>query len=139
MIDPASPTPKKCGQVKLYILFAAILLSTIPAPFPATASEDPELVTNATVRELHEIGFGEEVILEKILNTQCEFAVDIDSLKQLKEAGVPSRVIAEMISTQSKATPSILAQFKTNKKKNNRQLVVAKISAWGSVESGAID
>ncbi|MEO8360554.1 MAG: hypothetical protein ABI672_11035 [Vicinamibacteria bacterium] len=52
--------------------------------------------------ELRQLGLGEEVILEKIRGTACEFDVTIDGLRKLKAAGVSSAVISEMIRASRK-------------------------------------
>ena len=233
---------RKISSLVIHFLIAATLLSIPTAR--AEAEDISEVLTNTTVIELYELGFDEEIIIGKIKNTKCEFEVDIDNLKNLKEHGIPSSVITEMINTITtsgtnsteatepehaagiyvsridqegetleKIEPStytqtksggflksmltygalkaktkailareqarvivksqptfffyfeetqsglssqsqggfsgqrtttnpgefILAQFKVKSKNQNRELVVAKIGAFGSVESGAID
>ena len=76
--------------------FLAASLSTAQADEPAE-----EVLTNQSVVDLHELGFGEDVIIEKIRNTRCAFDVAIENLKALKEAGVPGTIISEMINAAS--------------------------------------
>ncbi len=82
----------------LALVTAAILSMSVAA---VRADEESEVLTNKSIVELHELGFGEEVIVEKIKNTRCEFEVGIENLKTLKEAGVPSGVISAMINADS--------------------------------------
>ena len=45
------------------------------------------MLTNATIIELKELGLGENVVIEKIKASRCNFDVSINGLKQLKAAG----------------------------------------------------
>ena len=49
-------------------------------------AEDP--LTNADVVELYKVALGDDLIIQKIASSQCDFTLDIDALKQLKTAGI---------------------------------------------------
>ena len=85
-----------CLLPLIALCFLAASLGTVQAEPPAE-----EILTNQSVVDLFELGFGEEVIVEKIRNTKCAFDVAIGDLKALKENGVPSVVISEMINAAS--------------------------------------
>jgi hypothetical protein len=57
-----------------------------------------ETLTNSSIVDLHKLGLGEAVIVEKIKTSQCNFDTSTDALKKLKEAGIPDSVLAAMIS-----------------------------------------
>jgi hypothetical protein len=60
-------------------------------------------IDNKVVIDLHEMGFEEDVIKAKINSSRdLQFDTSIDSLKSLKAKGVPSGVIALMISRSKK-------------------------------------
>lgn len=62
-----------------------------------------ETLTNADVIELTKLGFGEEVIIEKIQQSEHDFDTGLSGLKKLKEAGVSDGVIKAMVGAQSAA------------------------------------
>ncbi len=64
-------------------------------------AQNNEALNNASVIELHKLGLGEGVIMEKLKSSRGSFDVSIDGLKQLKAAGVPDEVIRAMIATTS--------------------------------------
>jgi hypothetical protein len=57
-----------------------------------------ETLTNDSILELHKLGLGDAVIVEKIKTTTCNFDTSTAALKQLKEAGISDTVLAAMIS-----------------------------------------
>ncbi len=78
----------------------------------ATAIAAEEKLTNSSVIEMHKLGLGDGVLVEKIKNSTCAFDVSLDALKQLKDAGISDTVIQAMISagapkpTASDTTPA---------------------------------
>ncbi len=70
----------------------------------ATVQAQKETLTNADVVELTKLGFGEEVIIEKIQQSEHDFDTGLSGLKKLKEAGVSDGVIKAMVAAQSAAT-----------------------------------
>ncbi len=93
------------GRALLFV-FGTFVPATVglsqspPAPEPsAEAAPQAETLTNATVIELHQLGLGDEVILEKIRGSPCAFDVSVEGMKKLKEAGISGAVISEMIRT----------------------------------------
>lgn len=62
-----------------------------------TVSFSQEKITNQSVLDMVDLGFGSEVIISKIESSDVDFDVSIDALKALKVKGVPSEVLALMI------------------------------------------
>ncbi len=56
-----------------------------------------ETLNNASVIQLHKVGLGDPVIVEKIKASTCQFDISVDALKNLKEAGLSDAVIQAMI------------------------------------------
>lgn len=89
---------------------SAMLLTLLPAfqvvaqmevdePEAPLEEKEVEILTNETVIELHEMGFGGHVLVEKISTTLSDFDVSINGLTGLKEAGLSDDVIASMIAS----------------------------------------
>ncbi len=57
-----------------------------------------ETLTNNSVIELQKVGLAEDLIFDKIKNSQGEFDLSTDGLKQLKAAGVSDSIIRAMMS-----------------------------------------
>jgi hypothetical protein len=72
--------------------------NAVPAK-PAQAAE--EIINNASIVELKQLGLGESVILEKIKTTRTDFDVSLNGLKQLKQAGLSDALIAAMVSAKT--------------------------------------
>lgn len=97
----------------LIVLSAIALLSPItgaaqtrtaakPVPPPIT---NKEILTNASVIELSQLGLSEAVITEKIRQSECRFDTSLNGLKQLKAAKVSDSVIAQMMNPSAKPAP----------------------------------
>lgn len=56
-----------------------------------------EVLDNEGVVQLHKLGLGDEVVLEKIRSSEARFDVRLEALKRLKDSGVSGAVISEMI------------------------------------------
>jgi hypothetical protein len=82
---------KKVASVLCFVCLFVSWLST-------TAVAADEKLTNASVIEMHKLGLGDSVVIEKIKNSACNFDVGLDALKQLKDAGISDAVIQAMIS-----------------------------------------
>jgi hypothetical protein len=76
----------------------AVESSVIPS---AKATPQDEVLNNAGVVELKQLGLGDGIIVEKIKSSKCDFDTSIAGLKQLKAANVPDAVIAAMLSAKS--------------------------------------
>ena len=82
---------KKLASVFCFVcLFIGCLSTTV------VAADDK--LTNTSVIEMHKLGLGDSVVVEKIKNSACTFDVSLDALKQLKDAGISDPVIQAMIS-----------------------------------------
>ena len=73
-------------------LFAALLACALPIAASA------ETLNNATVVTLVKAGLGDEAIIAKIKATPGHFDLSTDQIISLKQEGVPSSVIAAMLS-----------------------------------------
>jgi len=73
-------------------------LLTLFCGFIASIAFTAETLTNSSIVDLHKLGLGETVIVEKIKASTCTFDTSTDALKKLKDAGVSDTVIAAMIS-----------------------------------------
>lgn len=71
--------------------------------FFSGAQAQKETLTNASIIELTNLGFGEDVIIEKIQHSNHDFNTSLSGLKRLKEAGVSDAVIKAMVNAQSAA------------------------------------
>ncbi len=94
----------------------AILLCTAPSvlfaqprnaarPAPPITNPKKEILTNAAIIELSQLGLGETVIIEKIRQSECNFDTSISGLKQLKAAKVSDTLIAFMMNPNAKPAP----------------------------------
>lgn len=71
--------------------------------FFSGAQAQKETLTNTSIIELANLGFGEDVIIEKIQHSSHDFNTSLSGLKRLKEAGVSDAVIKAMVNAQSAA------------------------------------
>ena len=78
------------------LAIAILLLGFVPAA---------EALTVRDVIELSRAGLGEEVLLALIEVDRSIYAIDIPTLKSLKEAGVPERVIVAMVRSGREIPP----------------------------------
>lgn len=58
-----------------------------------------EILDNNSIKDLVELGFEEDVIIEKINLTSNDFDITLDGLKSLKESGVSQNIIKSMLSS----------------------------------------
>jgi hypothetical protein len=68
-----------------------------------------ETLTNDSILELHKLGLGDAVIMEKIKASSCKFDTSTEQLKKLKEAGISDNVIAAMIGASSTREAAVAA------------------------------
>lgn len=78
---------------------------------PPTTNPKKEILTNASIIELAQLGLGEAVISEKIRQSECGFDTSMSGLRQLKAAKVSDTIISLMMNPNAKATPPALAQL----------------------------
>ena len=60
-----------------------------------------EILNNQSVIDMIEIGFEEQVIIDKIESSETNFVTTVDELKTLKEKGVIPSVLSSMIKTSN--------------------------------------
>lgn len=56
-----------------------------------------EILTNKSILDLRSIGISDDVIIAKIKSSESNFDTSVESIKNLKEAGVSDKVLMEMI------------------------------------------
>lgn len=98
------------------ILTILILLFTLT--FFITKAQ--ETITNESIVEMVELGFDNEMIIDKINSTDVEFDVSISELSKLKKAGVSTNVISLMMKKSrfnTKSKTGIYYLTKNNKQK----------------------
>lgn len=75
-----------------------IALALVVVPISAAAqTSDGQTLTVGQVIELTKAGLGEEALLALIEVNRPVFPIDVDTLKRLKDAGVPPNVMVAMI------------------------------------------
>ena len=77
-----------------------------PAPPPAPVTPKKEFLTNAAIIELSQFGLGDNVISEKIRQSECNFDTSISGLKQLKAAKVSDAIISLMMNPNARPAPA---------------------------------
>lgn len=91
---------------------------TSGTPTSPTTKAKLEVLTNATIIELAQLGLSEAVMLEKIRQSEGDFDTSINGLKQLKAAKVSDAIIAAMLkpkaSIPAPATPTATVAGKTS-------------------------
>ncbi len=93
-------------------LFATLSVSAEQAASDATSPKPPrqeEVLSNASIVELKELALGDDLIVEKIKVSPCDFDVSVAGLRQLKAAQISEPVIKAMLSTKSARTANIVA------------------------------
>ena len=85
---------------RLIVITALALATSVTAAAQTLSTRD--------VIELSKAGLGEEVLLALVEVNQSVFPVDRDTLKSLKDAGVPANVIAAMVRSGRDQAPRAL-------------------------------
>jgi hypothetical protein len=84
--------------IKLLFCITLILLANIKL----IAQTKTEVLTNQTIIKLVKSKFGDDAIISKINNSNCDFNIGTDALITLKENNVSERVINFMVEKQTK-------------------------------------
>lgn len=74
-----------------------------------------EKMTNQSILDLMDLGFGSDVIKAKINSSETNFDTSMEQLKALKEKGVSSDVLASMIDKSTVSVESGVFYFKNDK------------------------
>lgn len=88
------------------LVVAGVLITSSPVirlvcPSVCAAEQTVETLNNAAIIELQSLNLGDEVILQKIKTTKCDFDVTMAGLKQLKAANVSGPVITAMMGAKT--------------------------------------
>lgn len=112
---------------KISILFASLLLILTIAP-KLKAQIKREVLTNAKIIELVRLGLGEEIIIEKIRQSDCQCDTSSVGLAKLKTAKVPNAVIMAMLNSGSEEETTTAVPTKKQKPSANKNVetVVSK-------------
>lgn len=87
-------------------LFLALSLpSALAQTRTPSATPKREVLTNASIIELTQLGLSEVVIVEKVRQSESNFDTSVTGLKQLKAARVSDTVIAVMMNPNAKPAP----------------------------------
>jgi hypothetical protein len=93
-----------------FILCVVVSVAWIVSSATPSQAAD-EVLTNASITEMKGLGLGDDVIIQKIKTSTCNFDVSMDGLKALKAAQVSDAVIQAMLATQGPpSTPPELAK-----------------------------
>lgn len=97
------------GKKALFFVFALVLLPAyhLLAQTTASVQTKKELITNETIIELAKLGLSDDLIIEKIRQSERQFDTSIDGIKKLKGAGISDVVLKEMISPKVASPASI--------------------------------
>lgn len=72
---------------------------------PFASAQESQVLTNADIIKMVQVKLGADVIVQQIRDNPGRYSLTTNSLVQLKQAGVPDKVIAAMQSKRSKGTP----------------------------------
>ena len=100
--------------MKKLLLLSAFLIFT-----SSINLHSQEILNNQSVIDMVQIGFEEQVIIDKIKSSETNFVTTIDALKMLKEKGVPKNVLSIMMKS-----PKQKAVIKTNESSTITDLVI---------------
>lgn len=92
-------------------------------------SYSQEVLTNQSIIDLTELGFDEQVIIDKIESSETNFDTTIDALKILKEKGVLGKVLSSMIKKSKKVKDTV-----TEKSLNPTENIFNKGSELNNLE-----
>ena len=84
-------------------LLAILISATIALP-PLTAASQ-EVLHNDSIIRLIDLKLGDNLVIQKIKTSQCDFDTSIDAIAKLKAAGVSNDIIGAMMGTKSAPTP----------------------------------
>jgi hypothetical protein len=65
-----------------------------------------ETLTNDSVIQLHKLGLGDSVVVQKIKASTCQFDTSVDGLKALKDAGLSDEIIQAMLLVSTSPAPA---------------------------------
>lgn len=74
----------------------------IPKPNQSAGNASRPVMTNSDVLALKKAGFGDEVVVQKIVQSQTAFQVDTTNLIELRNAGISDAVIAAILKVSAK-------------------------------------
>ncbi|WP_289037643.1 hypothetical protein [uncultured Zobellia sp.] len=99
-------------------LFALILASNL--------TFGQEIITNEKVIEMKELGFDDDIIIEKIYSSPVDFDTSIAALSVLKKAGVSSEVMSEIMRSPKNNT-SLKPGIYYSEEDNSEKLILATV------------
>ncbi len=91
-------------KVVIAVAFVAIAWFTFASAINAQTKR--EILTNAKIVEMVRLGLDEEIIVEKIRQSECRCDTDTNALAKLKTAKVSKAIIMAMLEASSDTSPS---------------------------------
>ena len=103
--------------MKIKKLFFAVLLFTFCNSIIAQ-----EVITNKSIIQMKELGFDDNLIIDKIYTSDVKFDASINGLSKLKKAGVSSEVISVVMEKSKQNTKSKTGIYYVNED-NEQELI----------------
>ncbi len=89
---------KTCILILFLVITAFLIPNSLYAVEPLSEEAEEPPLTNAHILTMVDLGLGEEVIIEKIWEAPVvDFDLEVEVLGELKEKGVGTEVIAQML------------------------------------------
>jgi hypothetical protein len=88
------------------VVAVPFLLALAATGLLAADAPQPEILTNGSIVEMKSLGLGDDVIVQKIKSSKCNFDVSINGFKELKSAQISDAVIQAMLASQTPAAPA---------------------------------
>jgi hypothetical protein len=80
-----------------------LMLVSLMGVVSSDAGDAGDILVNKSIVDLHQLGLGDAVIIDKIKTSRCNFDTSLDGLKQLKAEGITGEVMSAMILASSQA------------------------------------
>jgi hypothetical protein len=97
-----------CSAETKYLMKTKSLLLALTVSFALTCAVSSnaqdatkKVLKNADVVKLKTLGFGDDLIIQKIKSSKCEFDTELDGLTALKQASISEKVISAMMEAGS--------------------------------------
>lgn len=115
----------------IFLLVTTALIS-VPTIFAQTK---PEILTNEKIIQLLKLGLSENVVVEKIRQSECQCDTSTNGLTKLKAAKVSDAIILAMLNS----SPGSYSETPPNREKNQTRIEVETVSVPDKKSSGATD
>ena len=115
-----------------------LLLLSLLGVVSSHAGDGGDILVNKSVVDLHQLGLGDSVIIDKIKTSRCNFDTSLDGLKQLKAQGITGDVMGAMIlaTSQGSASTDAAAAKPVSSGDPNDPAAMHEPGIWCCQESG---